>query len=119
MRCEWDTLGDTCLECLLAKQMPGEDLYDILQREARIAEPGPVCDLWAQVNEVPVWVDYEQIARGQKVFYRYGGAALTGRRALAFLLISGLCYQSLIGGMAAQRITEVLSRRTLMANTNP
>lgn len=33
-------------------------------------------------------VDWEQIARGQDVFYRYGGPALTG-----------LCFQSLLGGM--------------------
>jgi ER-bound oxygenase mpaB/B'/Rubber oxygenase, catalytic domain len=36
---------------------------------------------------------------GQEVFYRYGGATLTG-----------LAYQSLLGGMGANRVVEVLTR---------
>lgn len=36
---------------------------------------------------------------GQEVFYRYGGATLTG-----------LAYQSLLGGMGANRVVEVLAR---------
>lgn len=44
-------------------------------------------------------VDWEQIARGQDVFYRYGGANLTG-----------LAYQSLLGGMGAARVVETLAR---------
>ncbi|RAL66063.1 hypothetical protein DID88_005723 [Monilinia fructigena] len=40
-----------------------------------------------------------KLGRGQDVFYRYGGAALTG-----------LAYQSLLGGMGAARVTEVLAR---------
>jgi hypothetical protein len=36
---------------------------------------------------------------GQDVFYRYGGATLTG-----------LAYQSLLGGMGANRVVEVLAR---------
>lgn len=27
--------------------------------------------LWKEVTEVPEWVDWEQIERGQEVFYRY------------------------------------------------
>jgi len=48
---------------------------------------------------VPPWVDWEQIRRGQDVFYRYGGANLTG-----------LAYQSLLGGMGAARVVETLAR---------
>lgn len=55
--------------------------------------------LWDEVNDVPDWVDWEQISRGQDVFYRYGGATLTG-----------LAYQSLLGGMGANRVVEVLAR---------
>lgn len=55
--------------------------------------------LWAEVNTIPEWVDWDQIARGQDVFYRYGGATLTG-----------LAYQSLLGGMGANRVVEVLAR---------
>jgi len=56
-------------------------------------------ELWTQVNTVPEWVDWEQVSRGQDVFYRYGGANLTG-----------LAYQSLLGGMGAQRVVETLAR---------
>lgn len=51
------------------------------------------------MTTVPDWVDWEQIARGQDVFYRYGGANLTG-----------LAYQSLLGGMGAARVVETLAR---------
>lgn len=56
-------------------------------------------ELWDQLNTVPDWVDWEQLERGQDVFYRYGGANLTG-----------LAYQSLLGGMGAARVVEVLGR---------
>ena len=55
--------------------------------------------LWDQVNTVPDWVDWEQIQRGQDTFYRYGAAAITG-----------LAFQSLLGGMGAARVTETLAR---------
>lgn len=55
--------------------------------------------LWDEVTTPPPWVDWDQIRRGQEVFYRYGGATLTG-----------LAYQSLLGGMGAGRVVEVLSR---------
>ena len=44
--------------------------------------------LWTEVHTVPHWVDWHQVARGQDVFYRYAGPALTG-----------LSWQSLLGGM--------------------
>lgn len=55
--------------------------------------------LWNQVNTVPDWVDFDQIARGQDVFYSYIGAAFTG-----------LLNDSLLGGFGARRISEVLVR---------
>jgi hypothetical protein len=51
------------------------DLYELLKENA--AEGGALEELWDQVNTIPEWVDWEQIQRGQDVFYRYGGAALT------------------------------------------
>lgn len=33
---------------------------------------------WDELHTVPDWVDWEQIARGQKFFYRYAVANLTG-----------------------------------------
>ena len=44
-------------------------------------------------------MDWAQIARGQDVLYRYSGAALTG-----------LTFQSLVGGLGANRIVETLVR---------
>ena len=52
--------------------------------------------LWLEVNTVPAWVDWSQIARGQEVFYRYGGPALTG-----------LAYQSLLGGMVGSLVYKL------------
>lgn len=63
-------------------------------------EPHPkLHELWEEINTVPPWVDWAQIERGQDVFYRYGGPALTG-----------LTYQSLLGGMGAARVVETLAR---------
>lgn len=76
---------------------PKRDLYALLRDHA--GEDKVLQQLWQQVNTVPDWVDWNQIARGQDVFYRYGGPVLTG-----------LAYQSLLGGLGAARVTEVLSR---------
>lgn len=78
-------------------QKAHRDLYLILKEHA---ETDPVLNkLWTQANTVPDWVDWDQIARGQDVFYRYGAANLTG-----------LTYQSLLGGMGAARVVETLAR---------
>lgn len=76
---------------------PKRDLYALLKDNAD-QEP-KLKQLWDDINTVPDWVDWDQIARGQDVFYRYGGAALTG-----------LAYQSLLGGMGAARVVETLAR---------
>jgi hypothetical protein len=55
--------------------IPKRDLYALLRDHH---EEDEVLDaLWKQVNTVPDWVDWDQIARGQDVFYRYGEVALT------------------------------------------
>lgn len=77
--------------------LPQRDLYAILQEHSSTDEL--LGQFWRDVNTVPEWVDWEQIRRGQDVFYRYGGACLTG-----------LAYQSLLGGMGAARVVEVLAR---------
>lgn len=76
---------------------PKRDLY-VLLRDHR-GEHAKLAELWDEVTTIPDWVDWEQIARGQEVFYRYGGANLTG-----------LAFQSLLGGMGANRVVEVLAR---------
>jgi hypothetical protein len=77
--------------------VPKRDLYALFE-EHRESDP-KLAELWRQVNTVPEWVDWEQIGRGQDVFYRYGGPALTG-----------LTFQSLLGGMGAARVVETLAR---------
>lgn len=73
------------------------DLYVILQDHLEKDEL--LLRFWRDVTTVPSWVDWDQIQRGQDVFYRYGGANLTG-----------LAYQSLLGGMGAARVVETLAR---------
>jgi len=68
--------------------VPKRDLFILLRDNAEKDEK--LGELWKQVNTVPDWVDWDQIARGQEVFYRYGGPSLTG-----------LAYQSLLGGMVS------------------
>lgn len=76
---------------------PVHDLVSQLRDNA--ATDTVLGELWDQVNAVPDWVDWPQIARGQDVFYRYGIGNLTG-----------LFYQSLLGGQAFPRIVETLAR---------
>ena len=82
---------------LKASPTPKRDLYLLLKENFNKHEK--LQQLWNEVNDVPSWVDWDQIARGQDVFYRYGGATLTG-----------LAFHSLLGGMGANRVVEVLSR---------
>ncbi|KAF2762109.1 hypothetical protein EJ05DRAFT_197550 [Pseudovirgaria hyperparasitica] len=79
------------------KSVVQRDLYALLKEHAHSDES--LSTLWAEVTTVPDWVDWDQIQRGQDVFYRYGGPALTG-----------LTYQSLLGGMGAARVVETLAR---------
>lgn len=62
------------------------DLYALLRENALNDEALGL--LWAEVNTVPSWVCWDQIARGQDCLFRYGGPVLTG-----------LAFQSLLGGM--------------------
>ena len=62
------------------------DLYVVLRDNAHA--DAVLDELWTEANAVPSWVDWDRVARGQDVFYRYGGPALTG-----------LAYQSLLGGL--------------------
>jgi len=79
------------------RQNQHRDLYTLLKDNHE--SDSKLHQLWKEVNTVPRWVDWVQIERGQNVFYRYGGPALTG-----------LTYQSLLGGMGAARVVETLAR---------
>ena len=92
---------------------PKRDLYALL-KEHHLGDE-KLGELWNEVNTIPEWVDWEQISRGQEVFYRYGGASLTAVGIAPFQekkinLRKQLAYQSLLGGMGAGRVTEVLAR---------
>ncbi|KAK4555555.1 hypothetical protein LTR86_007308 [Recurvomyces mirabilis] len=78
------------------KELP-RDLYMILQDH--LDKDELLQRFWKEATTIPDWVDWEQIRRGQDVFYRYGAANLTG-----------LAYQSLLGGMGAARVVETLAR---------
>ncbi|RMD44593.1 hypothetical protein DV735_g496, partial [Chaetothyriales sp. CBS 134920] len=102
LRFSHDKLADECLDVLNeisppAAQPAKRDLYLLL--EAHRDKHPKLQELWDSVTTIPPWVDWAQIARGQDVFYRYGGATVVG-----------LAYQSLLGGMGANRIAEVLAR---------
>lgn len=73
---------------------PPRDLYILLEENAHKDEA--LANLWTEITTVPSWVDWDQIARGQDCFYRYGGPALTG-----------LAFQSLLGGVG--EISELCS----------
>ncbi|KAL8904606.1 MAG: hypothetical protein Q9207_003161 [Kuettlingeria erythrocarpa] len=72
------------------------DMFVLLRDHA--SEDETLTQLWTNVNTVPSWVCWEQLGRGQEVFYRYGGPALTG-----------LAFQSLLGGMVNDVVHPFLS----------
>lgn len=101
MKTSYDTLGEAALERLnylyparkhgkpacaglspltaatsAESQQPTRDLFVLLRDHA--LEDKILYQLWTDVTTVPSWVCWEQIQRGQDVFYRYGGPALTG-----------------------------------------
>lgn len=76
---------------------PRRDLYALLEQH-HAADP-KLDQLWTEIHNVPDWVDWDQIKRGQDVFYRYGGPAIVS-----------LTFQSLVGGMAGWRVVETLAR---------
>ena len=51
------------------------DLFKLLQEHHNM-DPR-LQKLWTEVNTVPEWVDWAQIERGQNMFWRYGGPAIT------------------------------------------
>lgn len=101
LKYSYDVLGEECLDVLDSLAPPGlggqlprnrsrtqgytkhpakRDLYALLRDHA--SEEENLRRLWEEVNTIPDWVDWDQIARGQDVFYRYGGVALTAVRTL-------------------------------------
>ncbi|KAK0705373.1 hypothetical protein B0H67DRAFT_557994 [Lasiosphaeris hirsuta] len=79
------------------KGCPHPDYYTLLRNHH---SSDPTLDrLWTEVTTVPDWVDWTEIERGQKVFYRYAGPATVA-----------LTFHSLLGGMGSRRVVETLAR---------
>jgi hypothetical protein len=55
---------------------PDRDTYALLA-ENHDKDP-KLQKLWDEVNTVPDWVDWEQIKRGQDMFYRYAPSVVAG-----------------------------------------
>jgi hypothetical protein len=74
----YDTLADECVERLnripcddgIDKRPFKKDLYGLLRDHAD--DDPKLNELWSEVNAVPEWVNWDQIQRGQDVFFRYG-----------------------------------------------
>lgn len=52
------------------------DLYQLLAENH--ASHVDLRDFWAQLHKIPAWVDWEQLERRQRFFYRYAAANLMG-----------------------------------------
>ncbi|KAA8642925.1 hypothetical protein EYZ11_009661 [Aspergillus tanneri] len=111
----YDKLVDECLEKLdeisplknarhfektqteTATKAPKRDLYTLLKIHAK--DDPKLDQLWTEINTVPKWVDWDQIKRGQEVFFRYG-----------LPILNVLSFESLLGGMGSARVVETLAR---------
>ncbi|KAF1811221.1 hypothetical protein P152DRAFT_459625 [Eremomyces bilateralis CBS 781.70] len=102
LKVSYDELAHDCYTILKDIKDPKapagkRDMYALLRDNA---DTHPrLKEMWEEINTVPDWVDWDQIQRGQDVFYRYLGANLVG-----------LTFQSLLGGMGAARVVETLAR---------
>lgn len=96
LRQEYDTLGASALERLHAirgvaveeskakgTRMPSSDLYTLLRDN--YANDEVLSRFWEDTHTVPDWVDWEQLARGQKFFYRYLIPNLVGFAVQGFI----------------------------------
>ncbi|KAF8939745.1 hypothetical protein EDD21DRAFT_334158 [Dissophora ornata] len=95
-----DVLADNALEVLKVK--PGQDGFKALleytsRPENEQESPAPQL-LMDQMMTVPEWVDWEQVRRGQEVYWRYH-----------LFIINALLHFSLAGGFAIPKIAKVLN----------
>ncbi|KAI8174199.1 hypothetical protein K4K49_002959 [Colletotrichum sp. SAR 10_70] len=70
---------------------PDRDTYSLLRDNQHKDER--LKSLWDEINSVPDWVDWEQIQRGQDVFYRYAPAAVAGFAFQGLLATTGASYR--------------------------
>ncbi|KAI1120987.1 hypothetical protein F5Y10DRAFT_112175 [Nemania abortiva] len=107
LRYEYDTIAAEALKQLQAiakdkgfsddpRKRP--DLYQLLAENRTSHDNLRV--FWTQLHTVPDWVDWEQLERGQRFFYRYAAANLMG-----------FALQGFVGeNSAASGVVEVLVR---------
>ncbi|GAP85185.2 putative transcriptional regulator [Rosellinia necatrix] len=107
LRYEYDTIGAKALDQLqvIAKSKgfsddprKRPDFYQLLVEHHASHED--LQALWTQVHTVPDWVDWEQLERGQRFFYRYAAAN-----------VMGFALQGFVGeNSSAPGVVEVLIR---------
>ncbi|KAI1189512.1 hypothetical protein F5B17DRAFT_391335 [Nemania serpens] len=107
MRHEYDTVAAKALKQLqaIAKEKgfsddprKRPDFYQLLAENHTSHDD--LRDFWAQLHKIPDWVDWEQLERGQRFFYRYAAANLMG-----------FALQGFVGeNSAASGVVEVLVR---------
>ncbi|KAL9037253.1 MAG: hypothetical protein Q9214_005781 [Letrouitia sp. 1 TL-2023] len=120
LRYKFDELGAAALEKLqeisaqnsLAKDAQGArprlDLYAVLRDNHE--KDQVLCKFWDELHTVPDWVDWEQIARGQKFLYRYAAANFTGFALQGFVGENSVCF-------AFPRVSQFYNRPLLTFET--
>ena len=92
LKCECDTLGSQALPRLQrlatssAQQSESAcrlNLYGVLREHH--AEDPVLKEFWQETHRVPEWVDWAQLERGQKFFYRYALANIVGFALQGFM----------------------------------
>eukprot|EP00505_MAST-04D_sp_SCG-Rhode-Island_P002761 Stramenopile-MAST_4_protein_2761 len=106
LRSHGDTLVDAVVETLQLK--PKDDALELIFQQSS-APPQHACvdELKSHLLDVPSWVDWEQVRRGQEFFHRHGPVA-----GMALLNLS------LAGGFSAPRINHVLTSTGYLSNTS-
>jgi hypothetical protein len=102
-----DALADDALGAMLdaGELRHGDDPVALLRRRAAAGAP-EACALLRQLCDVPAWVDWAALRRGQLVFLRHGpGAGIA------------LMYLSLVGGFSAPKINKVLTSTGYLSGT--
>lgn len=106
LRQQYDELGAAALEklqviraSLLADSQahgtnpPSNDLYTLLKEHHHTDET--LTAFWNDTHVVPEWVDWEQLARAQKIFYRYAIANIVGFALQGFVAENSVCLRLL------------------------
>lgn len=85
LQLDYDELGTRALEQLQAIQAKTgrQDLFDTLRDNHSSNEV--LASFWAETQTVPKWVDWDQISRGQRFFYKHMAANFVGFALQGFM----------------------------------